>query len=635
MSLRDRLPARLTEVLDDADDEGPCGCTTAFADGELRIDASGCESDGRLAHSPECRETVIGALTDRDVDAVRTETDGVVRAYEDDAAALLVAAGRFVESARFHDERLAALARRDPLAACREATGRADAVADIAAETGLAALADRYGEYRQALSATVGPTVSRWRVRTVPPPGAKVRATRELESGATVRRYEPQHGVDRYHLVPPERDFSPAALSVLASAHERLATGEFAGGDRAPARAVRTVVKRDGGSEELPAERIAAALEKHARGFGLLEDLFADPAVSDAYVTAPATSNPVRVTVDGETMRTNVRLTESGVAAFASRFRRESGRAFSRADPTLDATVTIAGRRVRVAGVTDPPSEGPAFAFRAKDDDVWTLPALVANGTLTAKAAGLLSVAVERGSAVLVAGPRGAGKTTLLGALLWELPPAVRTVAIEDTPELPVEQLQEAGRDVQPLLASAESGDLSPASALRTALRLGDGALAVGEVRGEEAAVLYEAMRVGANSEAVLGTIHGDGGPAVYERVVEDLGVAPSAFGVTDLIVTTERTADGTRRVGAIEEVGSGEPPVFEGLFGRDGGELGPTGRIDRGNSELVASLASPGETYADVRERLAERARLLGVLADRGAVGPEAIERSHGERSR
>lgn len=635
MSLRDRLPAPLDAVFDDDADEETCGCVTAFDGSELRVDASECDHDGRLAHSPECRETVVGALADRDAETVRTETGGLLRVYEGEAAALLVAAGRFVESVQFHDERLAALARRDPLAACREATGRADAVADVAAETGLAVLADRAEGYQRVLAPAVGPTVSRWRVRTAPPVGAKLRGTRDLESGATVRRYEPEHGVDRYHLVPPERDFSPAALSALASAHERLATGEFEGGDRAPARAVRAVVEDSEDGERLPVERIAAALEKHARGFGLLEDIFADPGVSDAFVTAPATSNPVRVRVDGETLQTNVRLTGAGVAAFSSRFRHESGRAFSRADPTLDATVTVAGRRVRVAGVTDPPSEGPAFAFRAQDDDVWTVPALVANGTLTAEAAGLLSVAVERGSAVLVAGARGAGKTTLLGALLWELPPAVRTIAIEDTPELPVEQLQDAGRDVQALLASADSGDLSPTDALRTALRLGDGALAVGEVRGEEAQVLYEAMRVGANSEAVLGTIHGDGGPAVYERVVEDLGVAPSSFGVTDLIVTTERTADGTRRVRTIEEVRSGESPAFEALFDRDGENLQSSGRIDRGNSDLVASLATPEETYADIRETLAERARLLRVLADSGAAGPEALERSHGERSR
>jgi type IV secretory pathway ATPase VirB11/archaellum biosynthesis ATPase len=285
--------------------------------------------------------------------------------------------------------------------------------------------------------------------------------------------------------------------------------------------------------------------------------------------------------------------------------------------------------------VTDPPSEGTAFAFRAQDDAVWTLPALVGNGTVPPSAAAVLSVAVERGGAILVAGPRGAGKTTLLGALLWELPPEVRTVAIEDTPELPVEALQEAGRDIQPLLASAGGDELSPAEALRTALRLGDGAIAVGEVRGEEAAVLYEAMRVGANSEAVLGTIHGDGGQAVYERVVEDLGVAPASFGVTDLIVTCEITADGTRRISRIEEVGTGPEPQFAALFERTGDGLESTGRIERGNSTVVEGLRAAGETYATLRERRQRRERLLDSLATRGATGVSAVVDSHRERNR
>lgn len=636
MSLHTRLPAPVRTALgDNATEEEGCGCTASFSDETLLIDARDCEYGGRLEASADCRETAITALTERNAETVRTETIGLVRAYERERAALLVAAGRFVESARFHDERLAERAKRDPLAACREATGRADAVRDIAAETGLAELAIRAEGYEQALAPAVGPTVSRWRVRPTPPPGSKLTAVNELDTGATVRQYDTETGVDRYYLSPPEREFSTAALAVLATAYERLARGDFDGGDRAPARAVRAVVTDRETDDRLPIEQIAAVLEKHARGFGLLEDLFADTAVTDVFVTAPATENPLRVTVGGETMRTNIRLTAEGVAALSSRFRRESGRAFSRADPTLDATATIADREVRVAGVTDPPSDGDAFAFRGQDDAVWTLPALVSNETLTAEAAAVLSVAVERGSAVLLAGPRGAGKTTLLGALLWELPPAVRTVAIEDTPELPIDALQGAGRDIQPLLASAEQAELSPAEALRTALRLGDGAIAVGEVRGEEAAVLYEAMRVGANSEAVLGTIHGDGGPAVYERVVGDLGVSPSSFGVTDLIVTTEITRNRTRRVRCLEEVGSGDPPAFDALFDRTGDRLESTGVVDRGNSGLVASLATPGESYADVRQQLNSRARLLRELATRGETGPEAVTNSHGERRR
>jgi len=626
------LGGSLSAVFDD-DGESGCGCQPAFDGETLVVNARACPHDGRLEANADCREAAVGALTDRDVATVRTEAGGVERAYEDDAAALLVAAGRFAEAAQFHDERLAARAKRDPLAACREATGRAGPFADIAAETGLAELAARAASYGTALAPYVGPTVSRWRVEATPPAGAQLLTVRELETGATVRHYEPETGPTRYVLDPVDRGLSTAELGVLATAYRRLATGEFDGGDRAPGRAVRSVATEHSG--DVRTERVATVLGKHTRGYGLLEDLFADPSLSDVFVTAPAPSNCLRVDVDGETLVTNVRLTDDGVAALSSQFRRESGRAFSRADPTLDATAEIADRRVRVAGVTEPPSQGAAFAFRAQDREVWTLPALVANGTLSGRAAAFLSVAVERGSSILLAGPRGAGKTTTLGALVWELPPAVRTVVIEDTPELPVNDLQSAGRDVQALRTNANSGELSPTAALRTALRLGNGALIVGEVRGEEAAVLYEAMRVGANSEAVLGTIHGDGASDIAERVVSDLGVPASSFAATDLVVTLERTDTGARRVRAVEEVIGGRSPAFEPLFERTEAGLESTGRIDRGNSRLVGALTDPDESYAALRERVSARQRLLGALAARGETDGDAVTASHDQRER
>jgi flagellar protein FlaI len=69
-------------------------------------------------------------------------------------------------------------------------------------------------------------------------------------------------------------------------------------------------------------------------------------------------------------------------------------------------------------------------------------------------------------------------------------------------------------------------------------LRLGESALVVGEVRGREAATLYESMRTGKAGSSVLGTIHGDSARSVYERAVHDLGVAPEAFGATDVVLT-------------------------------------------------------------------------------------------------
>jgi len=461
----------------------------------------------------------------------------------------------------------------------------------------------------------VGPALADARIELTPPPDGRLRDTRALETGATVREYDVPDGLPVYHLVPSEYELDPDDWRLLADARRKLADGSVPDGEDAPGRAVRAVV----GEHREP---LADALNKHTRGFGVLEDCFGDPRVSDVYASAPVVDGSLRVTIDDETARTNVHFTPSGVARLASRLRAESGRPFSRANPTLDTAVEGLGTAgsVRVAGVTDPVSDGTGFAFRAHDADPFRLPNLVANDTLTPRLAGFLDEAVSRGASVLFAGARGAGKTTLLGATLWSLAPAVRVVTIEDTPELPVRALRADGRDVQALYASEDSAgaDVSMTDALRTALRLGDGAIAVGEVRGEEARVLYEAMRVGSSDAAVLGTIHGDGAGAVRERVVSDLGVAHSSFAATDLVVTVAETASG-RRVTRVEEVTEDGAPA---LYEDDGRAPNRRG-------------ASPGEQR---RRRVAGRPRRDVRRCARGALqscrrGARLVTVPHNER--
>mgnify|MGYP000377404627 CR=1 FL=1 len=589
-------------------DESTADCTcTVRRDGDrLLIGADDCPGDGRLERAPACRRTVVEALRAYDVESVVVRHCGRERAYLDEDAALLCAAGRFVDRCAIHDDRLTARACTDPVAAATEATGRTGPVATVAAETGLALCAQRLGAI-EALSPYVGPAIGHVRVAADPPAAGRLRDSRDLSTGATVRRYDRDDALPVYHLEPPSATLGDDEMAVVQAASELVADGT-ATGERAAWHAVEAVADEDG-----PVERLGRVLDRHTAGYGHLVDLFDDPRIGDVYATAPAHENPIRVTVDGELATTNLRVSRRGIEALASQFRRESGRAFSRATPTLDATTTIGDRRVRVAGTTDPVSDGPAFALRAHDRSIWTLTRLVDNGTVPADAAALLSLAVDRAAATLVAGPRGAGKTTLLGALLWEFDPGVRTVVIEDTPELPVTQLQADGREIQSLVTTRGDGPGLPADeTLRTALRLGESALVVGEVRGEEAAVLYEAMRVGAGESAVLGTIHGDGGEDVRERVVSDLDVPASSFATTDLVVTmatVDEDGEQRRRVAAIEEVvDHGGKPGFETLFRIEDGRLRSTDRLERGNSELLASLAESHEAYADMREHLAAR---------------------------
>jgi len=109
-------------------------------------------------------------------------------------------------------------------------------------------------------------------------------------------------------------------------------------------------------------------------------------------------------------------------------------------------------------------------------------------------------------------------------------------------------------------------------------------------------------MRVGANRSAVLGTIHGDGGERVRERVVSDLRVPESSFATTDLVVTLEPYDDGgdrRRRVASIEAVVDGDAGVrFAPLFALENGELRQTGRIEGEQS----SRSVPDRVGRDVR---------------------------------
>ncbi|RQG93312.1 type II secretion protein [Natrarchaeobius halalkaliphilus] len=609
----------------------PCSCRATFEDDVLILEASDCDADGDLSVSEACRRTAIRRLATRDACGLRVRTNGLEYRYGDRAIGLLSAAGRFVELLDGRDDRLADTVERDPLAVAAELRNRVGPIADVGLESGLTDRGRQIDGYDTALRPTIGLEITDSHLEKSIPDGATLLDVTELETGSVARIYERPTSVPLYALDAVDLSLGPDERGLLLEGYEAIADGVVEG-DRAASRAIEHV--SDGAIDP----RLTAILTKHTGGYGVLEDLFADPRITDVYATSPVSHNPIRVVVDGRSAATNVHLTPTGAEALASRVRRTSGRAFSRAAPTVDATAALEiGTGIRIAGVTDPVADGIAFAFRERADETFTLPALVANGTMSAAAAAFLSVAVERNAAGLIAGTRGSGKTTLLGTLLYELSPGTRTVVIEDTPELPVESLQSVDRDVQALRTGTGDGpEISPADSLKTALRLGDGALVVGEIRGEEARVLYEAMRVGANANAVLGTIHGDGADDVYERVVSDLAVEPSSFAATDFVATVQsyRTPTGrTRRLSRIEEVLSGDEIRFEPLFDLDGTRAESTGRIDRGESPLVDRLTEPTETYADVRRVLSGRTERLETLVEDGRTSPQEVAAAYALR--
>jgi hypothetical protein len=185
-----------------------------------------------------------------------------------------------------------------------------------------------------------------------------------------------------------------------------------------------------------------------------------------------------------------------------------------------------------------------------------------------------------------------------------------RICTVEDTLELAVPAMRSLGYNIERMksrsvITQVES-ELSADEAIRTALRLGDSVLIIGEVRSLEARALYEAMRIGALANFVGGTIHGDSAYGVFDRVVNDLGVPPTSFKATDIIViaNTLKSPDGLhsfRRITSIVEVRKdwSEDPLKEKAFvelmvydaKRD--ELVPTDTLLNGESFVLNSIAN------------------------------------------
>ncbi|MGQ9588035.1 MAG: ATPase, T2SS/T4P/T4SS family [Thermoplasmata archaeon] len=332
------------------------------------------------------------------------------------------------------------------------------------------------------------------------------------------------------------------------------------------ARLAATPGEHAGGREiDREADRLAELLCKYTAGYGILETLLEDRTVQDIYVDAPSSQTPVQVVLRSDTgsgvrqkCRTNIYVGKRDLQGFVSRIKFETGLPFSEAHPVLEADIKRLGARVTLVG---PPlsEKGISVAIRKHSEGIWTMPMLVANGSISPLLASFLWACVVGRRTVLVAGSRGAGKTTLLGAMMLEFPLSQRIILIEDTPEICVARMQELGYDIQALRFSggSEKNLASAQEALKVSLRLGESAIVIGEVRGTEAKVLYESMRAGSAGSSVLGTIHGNSAKGVLDRAVEDLGVSERAFSSTDIVVIIGliRSPDGTRFTRRVTEV--------------------------------------------------------------------------------
>ena len=313
-------------------------------------------------------------------------------------------------------------------------------------------------------------------------------------------------------------------------------------------------------------DELATIVSRYTIGYGILEILLSDRQLTDVYIDSPLGEKPIYV-VHGKygQCQTNIIFSEEEAKSVVSRFRALSGRPFDEAHPILDFDLPDLQTRIAVIG-KPLANDGIAFALRLHKETPWTLAQFLDGKMFNPLTAGMLSFFVDAQASMLIVGSRGSGKTSLLQALMQEIPQNLRILIQEDTQEIPVPQLKKLGFNIQRLhtrspLGSQSEAEVSAEDALRTALRLGDSVLIVGEVRSLEAKALYEAMRIGAVGNVVMGTIHGESAYGIWDRVVNDLGVPTTSFKATDFAIVSAPIRFGgslkrSRRLIEITEVG-------------------------------------------------------------------------------
>jgi len=244
----------------------------------------------------------------------------------------------------------------------------------------------------------------------------------------------------------------------------------------------------------------------------------------------------------------------------------------------------------RVNAVVPPIAvDGPILSIRRFGTTRLTDKDLVANLTLTEGMMDLLQACVRSRLNIIITGGTGSGKTTFLNVLSTVIPEAERIVTIEDAAELQLRQVHVARMEARPPNVEG-AGAVTIRQMVINALRMRPDRIIVGEVRGEEALDMMQAMNTG--HDGSLTTIHANSPRDAISRIEVMLGMANSNMSIrsirqqitsaVDLFVQVARFSDGSRRVTHITEcVGmEGDMATTQDIFLFEKTGITPDGRV-------------------------------------------------------
>jgi flagellar protein FlaI len=358
-------------------------------------------------------------------------------------------------------------------------------------------------------------------------------------------------------------------------------------------------------------------LYRDFRGYGKVDPLLNDRHIED--ISCDGYDLPIFVYHDDYTdIETNVSFGKSALDNYVIRLAQQSGRHISVGDPMVETTLPD-GSRAELALGEEVTPRGSAFTIRQYAEDPFTPIDLIEYGTFSVEQMAYFWLCIEHNKSLIFAGGTASGKTTSMNAVSMFVPPRAKILSIEDTRELSLYHdnwLSSVTRERR-----YEGADIDMYDLLRSALRHRPEYIVVGEVRGEEAITLFQAMNTG---HTTFSTMHADSIETVINRLEnEPINVPRAMVQSLDMLSIQTLTRSGdqrVRRAKTIGEIGGIDQRTGELDYANSFSWEATGDQFQESGSELMEEIREErGWSQSRLLRELENRKRFLRHLQHRG----------------
>jgi flagellar protein FlaI len=381
-------------------------------------------------------------------------------------------------------------------------------------------------------------------------------------------------------------------------------------------------------------EKVKYYLKRDILGLGIIDPLFQDPFIED--ITCGGPNKPVYIYHRRyEGLRTNVVFRDAEfLDGYLMKIVHRAGKHISAAHPIVDASLP-GNHRLAALYKKEVTTMGSSFTIRKFREDPITVVDLINSDTLDIDMAAYIWLLLDNKKSLMVIGSTGGGKTTILNAATGLINPSYKIFSVEDTAEINIPHENWFSLVSRASFGLESQGEVSMFDLLKSGMRHRPDYMLVGEIRGEEAYVLFQALATGHGGMA---TMHADDSEAAIRRLMQKPMDIPAAYvPLMNCIINIKRVklaadASGksskkimTRRVTEVTELISSTS--VRNVFSWDPHHDGYLDNLNK-SYQLPKIAEDTGLDMEDVTTDLARRKTILTWLVNRGTRDYKSVSK-------